>query len=270
MEAARVAAMRGHSVTLYESSHRLGGLLPMAALVKGTEIEPLPKIVRYLKSQIEKLGVNIKLGKKVDFSTVEKINPDAVILATGGLPTVPDIPGIDNRKVIKSGELHKKLKIYLRFLGPVLLRWLTKFWLPVGKRVIIIGGEIQGCELAEFLVKRGRKVTIVDSGENPGAGMIMHLRQQLLMWFEQKGVRVMTGVRYVEINDKGLALVNKEGEQQTVEADTIIMALPLTPDVELLEKLKEIVPEIYAVGDCREPGLIVDAIRDGLQTGHNI
>jgi len=110
----------------------------------------------------------------------------------------------------------------------------------------------------------------VDSSENPGAGMIMHLRQQLLMWFEQKGVRVMTGVRYVEINDKGLALVNKEGEQQTVEADTIIMALPLTPDVELLESLKGIVPEIYAVGDCREPGLIVDAIRDGLTTGHNI
>ncbi len=270
MEAARVAAIKGHRVTLYDSSHKLGGLIPMAALVKGTKIEPLPDFVRYFKYQLENYSVEINLGKKVNVSAVEKIKPDAVILATGGLPTVPDIPGINNRKVIKGGELHKKLKVYLRFLGPVLLRWLTKFWLPLGKHVIVIGGEIHGCELAEFLVKRGRQVTIVDTGENLGAGMIMHLRQQLLIWFEKKGVKTMTGVKYVEITDKGLTLLNKEGEQQTIEADTIITALPLTPNVELLEIVKTIVPEVYAVGDCRQPGLIVDAIRDGLQVGHNI
>jgi len=186
------------------------------------------------------------------------------------IPTIPEIPGINNRKVISVDELHRKLKFYLRFLGPVTLRWLTKFWLPIGKRVIVIGGEIQGCELAEFLVKRGRQVTIVHTGEALGEGMIMHLRQQLIMWFEQKGVKMMTGVKYEEITDKGLTLLTREGERQTLEADTIVPALPLTPNTELLESLKAKVPEIYAIGDCHQPRLIVDAIRDGLRTGHNI
>ena len=270
MEAARVAALRGHEVTLYDKAHKLGGLVPMAALVKGVEIEPLPKLVRYLKNQITKLGVKINLGKEVNALLVEKIKPDAVVLATGGIPTVPEIPGINNRKVISVGELHRKLKFYLRVLGPVALRWLTKFWLPIGKRVIVIGGEIQGCELAEFLVKRGRQVTIVHTGEALGEGMIMHLRQQLIMWFEQKGVKMMSGVKYEEITDKGLTLLTREGERQTLEADTIVPALPLTPNTALLESLKGKVPEIYAIGDCNQPRLIVDAIRDGLRTGHNI
>ncbi len=270
MEAARVAATKGHTVSLYDSQHRLGGLIPMAALVKGTEIEPLPDFIRYYENQLKESGVEIHLGKKVDTAMIERLKPDAVIIATGGLPAVPDIPGIGNRKVVKGGELHKKLKTYLRFLGPEMLRSLTKLVLPIGKRVIIIGGEIQGAELAEFLVKRGRQVTIVDTGEFIGAGMIMHLRQQLLMWFEQKGVKMLTGVKYEEITNKGLTLTDSEGNKQTIEADTIVTTLPLTPNTELAEKLQGIVPEVYAVGDCREPGLIVDAVRDGLQTGHII
>ena len=98
----------------------------------------------------------------------------------------------------------------------------------------------------------------------------MHLRAQLLIWFEQKGVNMLTGVKYEEITDKGLTLIDKDGNRQTIEADTIITALPLTPNTELAEKLKGIVPEVYTVGDCKEPQLIVDAIRDGLQTGHDV
>ena len=94
-----------------------------------------------------------------------------VILATGGIPTVPEIPGINRRNVVSSSDLHRRLKIYLRFLGPRVLRWLTRFWMPIGKKVVIIGGAIQGCELAEFLVKRGRKVTIVDTAETLGDGI---------------------------------------------------------------------------------------------------
>ena len=83
-------------------------------------------------------------------------------------------------------------------------------------------------------------------------------------------VKILTGVTYREITDKGLTLIDNEGKQQTIEADTIVTALPLTPNIELAEKLKEIVPEVYSIGDCREPRLIVDAIRDGLKTGHEI
>ena len=164
-----MAALRGHDVTLYEKSHHLGGLLPIAALVKGTEIENLPAIVRYLKRQITGLGVKIELGKEVNLSVIEKIKPDVVILAAGGIPTLPEITGINGPNVITGAALHRQLRSYLRFMRPQTLRWLTRFYLPIGKRVVIIGGAIQGCELGEFLTKRGRKVT-VDTKEALGEG----------------------------------------------------------------------------------------------------
>ena len=91
MEAARVAAIRGHEVWIYEKEKRLGGLMPMAALVKGTEVEELPLMVRYLECQIRKLGVKIKLGKSFNSSVLKEIKPDVAIVATGGVAVVPDI-----------------------------------------------------------------------------------------------------------------------------------------------------------------------------------
>ena len=270
MEAARVAALRGHEVTLCEKSHKLGGLLPVAALVKGTEFEDLPVMVRYLKRQITKLGVKIRLGKEVTLSVIEKIKPDVVILATGGIPTIPEITGINKHNVISSTDLHRKLNFYLRFLGPRTLRWLTRFFMPIGKRVVIIGGGIQGCELGEFLIKRGRKVTIVDTAEALGEGMVDVLMSYLFMWFKKKGVTMMSGVKYVEITDKGLTIINKEGKRQTIEADSIVPAMPLAPDTQLLKSLEGKVPEIYAIGDCRQPLLIVDAIADGWRVARDI
>jgi 2,4-dienoyl-CoA reductase (NADPH2) len=270
MEAARVAALRGHEVILYEREPKLGGVLPMAAVVKGLEIEDLPALVRYLKRQITKLGVKIRLGKEVSPSVVEEIKPDVVILATGGIPTLPDIPGINGRNVVSTIKLHRSLKIYLRFLGPRFLRWLTKFWMPLGKNVVIIGGAIQGCELAEFLVKRDRKVTIVDTAEEMGEGLVANTKTRLFWWLFKRGVTMMTEVKYEEITDKGLTIITKEGKRQTIEADSIVPAIPLTPNTELLQSLEEKAPEIYPIGDCREPRLIIDAIADGSRIAHAI
>jgi 2,4-dienoyl-CoA reductase (NADPH2) len=271
MEAARVAALRGHDVTLFEKASKLGGLLPVATLVKGTHPEDLPAIIRYLKRQMTRLGVKIILGREVAPAMIEQIEPDVVILATGGIPVLPDIKGIDNRRVICNADLHRKLKFYLRFLGPETLRWLTKFWMPIGKRVVIIGGAIQGCELGEFLTKRGRKVTIVDTADNLGEGMVdVHLGY-LFTWFREKGVATISGVKeYVEITDRGLTIIHKDGHKQTIEADSIIPTLPLKPDTDLLKSLEGKAPEIYAIGDCHEPLLIVDAIAAGSRTARAI
>ena len=263
MEAARVAALRGHEVTLLEKTSQLGGLIPVAALVKGLEIEDLPALVDYLKRQITKLGVKVRLGKEADVSIIEEVKPDVVILATGGIPMLPEIPGISRRNVISNAELHRKLKLYLKLFRPGLLGWLTKLWMPVGKRVVIIGGGKHGCELAEFLVKRGRKVTITDTADALGEGMFHHLKCALLAWFQKKDVTMITGVKYVEITDKGLTVINKEGNRQTLEADSIIPAMSLIPDNALLELFKGKAPEIHTIGDCREPLMIVDAIADG-------
>jgi 2,4-dienoyl-CoA reductase (NADPH2) len=268
MEAARVSALRGHDVTLYEKAPILGGLLPIAAMVKGPHPEDVPLIIKYLRRQLKKLGVKVVLGKEAGVATVEELKPDVVFLATGAAPTVPAIKGIDGPNVVSGGDLHKQLKFYSRFFTPYTLRALTKFYMPgIGKNVVVIGGALQGCELAEFLVKRGRKVTIVEQADEVGTGMVPALLGYLLIWFEKKGVEIITGVKeYVEITDKGLTIVTKDGETRTLQADSFVSALPLTAKEELKAKLESKVPEIYTVGDCAEPGLIADAIGTGLRT----
>jgi 2,4-dienoyl-CoA reductase (NADPH2) len=271
MEAARVAALRGHDVTLYEKSSTLGGLLPMAAMVKGVHPEDLPAMVRYLKGQINKLGVETKLDREVDISTIEEIKPDVVILATGGTPTIPEIAGINRPNVISGADLHRRLKRYLRFFRPNTLRRLTRFSMPIGKKVVIIGGAIQGCELGEFLTKRGREVTIVEAGDALGEGMVDVLMSHLFIWFGKKGVTMISGVKeYLEVTDKGLTIITKDGSRKTIKADTIIPALPLTPNTGLFKNLEGRVPEVYAIGDCKEPLLIADAVADGWRIAHAI
>jgi 2,4-dienoyl-CoA reductase (NADPH2) len=271
MSAARVSALRGHDVTLYEKSARLGGLLPIAAIVKGPRPEDLTLIIEYFKRQLVKLGVKIELGKEADMSVVEAVNPDVVFLATGGTSTVPEIPGIDGPNVVSGVALHGRLKFALKFFKPYTIRNLTRYYMPLGKKVVVIGGAIQGCELAEFLSKRGRQVTVVETGERLGEGMVDAMMDYLFNWFKIKGVRLISGVKeYVGITDKGLKIVDRDGQKQTIEADSIATALPLTPNNELLEKLKEKVPEVYAIGDCREPLLIADAIGTGSRTAREV
>jgi 2,4-dienoyl-CoA reductase (NADPH2) len=271
MEAARVAALRGHEVILYEKEHELGGLLPVAALVKGMDIEDVPALVRYLKTQITKLGVKIIPGKEVNPTVIDELKPEVVILATGGTPTIADIPGIDSHNVVKSSDIYRRINFFLRFFKPKVLRWLTRFWIPIGKNVVIIGGAIQGCELAEFLIKRGRRVTIVDTAEELGDNVIPELTRTLLFnWLAKKDVSMLSGVKYEEITDRGLTVITREGVQQTITADTIVPALPLTSNVELLKTIEGKVPEIYTIGDCKEPRLMVDAIADGSRIGRAI
>jgi len=263
MEAARVAAIRGHDVTLFEKSSKLGGLLSLAALVKGTEIEDLPAFIRYYEEQLKKLGVKICLKKEATPSLIGEIKPDILIVAGGGITALPDIPGIHGPNVISNMKLHRMLKFFLRYFSPETLRALTKLWMPLGKKVVIIGGGIQGCELAEFLVKRGRQVTIVDSSDILGKDMISHLKLQLFWWFRKKGVVMMPGVKLVAVTNKGLKVFTKQGYNQMIEADSIVTALPLEPNRELLRALEGTAPEVYSIGDCDSPGLIVDAVAQG-------
>jgi 2,4-dienoyl-CoA reductase (NADPH2) len=271
MSAARVSAIRGHDVTLYEKSTSLGGLLPLASIVKGNRPEDLSLIINYFSRQLAKLGVKVELGKEADLAEVEKIKPDVVFLAAGGTSTVPQIPGINRSNVVSGAALHRRLKFALKFFTPETLRSLTKFYLPMSKRVLVIGGGIQGCELAEFLTKRSRTVTVVEMKPTIGEGMVDALLSNLLTWFKKEGVTLISGVKeYVEITDRGLTIITSNGQKQTIEADSIVTALPLTPNNELLNSLKAKVPEVYAIGDCREPLLIADAIGTGLRTAREV
>jgi len=270
LEAARVAALRGHDVTLYEKEYKLGGLLPLAALVKGLEGEDLVAFVRYFETQMRKLGIKVNLGEEFTPTTARKERPDAVIVAVGGIPFVPAIPGIKRPNVVSGPDLHRQLKFFLRFFGPKFLRELTNLWMPVGKTVVIIGGAIQGAELAEFLVKRGRAVTIVAGNEEISAGLPKRKQQRLVEWLDEKGVVMIKGATCEEITDKGLVITTKEGTKQTIEADTVVPALPFTPNNKLFDELKSTITEVYLIGDSKDPRLIIDAIAEGWRAGKTV
>lgn len=269
MEAARIAALRGHQVILFEKE-MLGGSANVAAIVKGTEREDILKLVDYLKIQIAKAGVEVKEGKEATKETVLQIKPDVVIVATGGKHNDPDIPGINNKNVLTGQILHDQLKKYMRLTGAKLMTKLVTKYVPVGKSVVIIGGGIHGCQTAEFLVKKGRKVTIVESGPNIGEGLFNHLiKPQLLDWLEKKDVVFITDAKLEEITDKGL-VISVNGNKQTITADTILTALPLLSDTKLYDSLKGTAPEVYSIGDCSDPAFISVAIAGGSRIARNI
>jgi len=270
LEAARVAALRGHEVTLFEKSRKPGGLIPLAAMVKELELDELLNLVRYFETQLNKAGVKVRLGKEVNIQVIDEFKPDVLILAAGAVHNTLKIPGSNRRNVVGSYQLHKQLKFYLKFLGPRALKWLAKFWMPIGKRVVVIGGAIQGCELAEFLIKRGRQVTIVHDGKTLGEGIPVEDLMRFLPWLDKKCIVRYTEARYEEITDKGLVIITKEGEKKTLEADTFIVTLPFLPNTDVIKTFEGKAPEIYTIGSCGEPGLIVNAIADGARIGHKI
>ena len=216
------------------------------------------------------MGVRIRTGEEFSLSIIDEFRPHVVILAVGGLPSVPRIKGVDGPNVVKSADLHHTLKKLLRYFSPGVLRWMTKFWMPVGKRVVVIGGKIAACQLAEFLVKRGRKVTIVDEEDTIGEGLVPERKNRLLYWFGKKGVTILTGVTCDEITDRSLTVKTRTGERLTLTADTIIPATPLLPNTAVADAIREKVSEVHLIGDCESPRLIVDAVAGGWRVARDL
>lgn len=267
MEAARIAALRGHAVTLYDREHSLGGLLNLAAMIKGTEVENIPSLITYYKVQLQRANVRVNLGVEVTAKLIDDARPDVVVLATGGRLTNPDIPGINRSIVVSNARLHRDSKLLMRLITPEFMRRLTKLYLPFGEKVIIIGGQMQGLELAEFLVKRNRRVVILENSDKIGFGMHKLNLDRLAPWLIEKGVTILSEVGYKEIVDNGIVITTADGEERHLEADSIAIAMPPSSNVTLYEALRDKMPEIYLIGDSREPGNILQAVADGFRTG---
>ncbi len=265
MTAARIAEIRGHRVILYEKEDRLGGLLPWVALIKGLDVDAdVMVLADYLARQIIKLGVEIRLGREFDPSLIADEHPDAVILAPGGVPTVPDIPGIDSSRVVSIDSLYRRIKDDLGLIEPAIMRGMNRYWDSIGKHVVIIGGGIEGSAMAEFLVERCRKVTLVDRGEIWG-------NEPLLRSPSMEKVVRMPGVRCEEIIDNRLVITTGKGEKLTVKADTIIAAASPRPNIELFRAVQGRAPEVYLVGiNNSGPRSIMNAISDGYWTARAI
>ena len=100
--------------------------------------------------------------------------------------------------------------------------------------------------------------------------MVSINRTRLLEWLDKKGVTMLTGVTYEKISDEGLVVITKEGSRRAVDADTVILAAGFSPNAEMVQSLAEKVPEVHVIGDCKNPGLIIDAIHDGSTVGRAV
>jgi 2,4-dienoyl-CoA reductase-like NADH-dependent reductase (Old Yellow Enzyme family)/thioredoxin reductase len=263
MEAARVAALRGHKVTLYEKNRKLGGQLILAA------IPPYKKDIAalnaYMVNQVKKAKVKVELGKALTAEEVKKNKPDVVIIATGVKPLFPtseDIPGIDTLKNVVTAEdvLLGKAK--------------------VGDRVFIVGGDLVGCETAEYLADQGKQVTIARRSRFMANKMNPDMRMLLVDRLRNKGVRMLTGVQYQQAVDDGVRVHVRGGITSMAEiaadamknfpADTIVLAAGSVPNNELRAALDGTGVEIKVVGDCVEPRSILEAIKEGWRAAMEI
>jgi 2,4-dienoyl-CoA reductase-like NADH-dependent reductase (Old Yellow Enzyme family)/thioredoxin reductase len=246
MEAARVASIRGHKVFLYEKEHQLGGQLLLAAIPPHKD--EIPNLVRYLSTQLRELGVKVEVNKEAKPETVKQLRPDVLIIATGSVPFVPEIPGVESNNVVLAEEV---------LTGKTQLK---------NGAIVVAGGGIVGCETAEFLATEGKNVTIVRRRPEIAEGLEETARLHFKKRLTEYGVTILTGARVQRVTRKGAVLENG----REIAASAVVLAVGGKARNTLTESLKGIIPEIYAIGDCVEPRMIVDAIREGAAVAYKI
>jgi len=239
LEAARIAALRGHDVVLCEKNDHLGGQLKLATVAPyKTEFM---EVIDYFENQLKKLDVKVELGCTVTPQLVEERKPDVVIVATGSKPFVPDIIGIKRRNVVTALDvLGKKYQ--------------------VGESVVIWGSGYVAFETADFLSQRDKKVTIVTRRK-----VRMNIENSngklLLQRVSDRGVKICINTHVQEITEEGV-IVERAGKKELIRMDTFVISLGNRPNTKLHEESKGKAKELYAVGSCVKPGEAFEAIRD--------
>jgi len=249
METARVLHRRGHQVILFEKTKQLGGLVrKVASKIPHVRTSNLDHAPEYLINEMERLGIPTLLGVEVNADTVRDVKPDVVIIATGSLSgDLPDIKGITGNNVHDYEDY---------ILGNVELQ--------EGKDVVIIGGG-EGAEVALSIARKKCRAVLVEEGEETmntpymaKSGIrILYLQQ----YMDQAGVQAMVNTNVKEIGD-GEVIVETEGQEKKIPADYVIIASARKSYNPLGDKIRELVKEVYEIGDCVEPGSITEAYDD--------
>lgn len=245
MEAARVTALGGHKVTLWEKGDALGGNLIPASVPDFKQ--DYRRLINFLSTQIKKLDVTIELAKEATTELILEMKPDVVFIATGSTSIVPEIPGVGKKMVVTAVDL---------LLGKQ----------EAGKSVVVVGGGLIGCETALYLAQKGKKLTIVEMLDGVMLDMYSANRMHLLKLLADADVNILTETKCLEIRDNGITIADKYGKRSTLEADTVVLAVGLKSNEGLLEALKDKIPEVYAIGDCVEPRKVINAIWEGFRT----
>jgi len=288
LEAARLARLRGHDVVLCEKSGQLGGTLRFAALV----YEPNERLLDWLEGQVRKLGVEIRLNTEATIETLREIAPDEVLVAAGARRAKPDLPGVDRDHVFDGddlralltgqgdGEASKKLSLLARIAvragratgittSPGRLRKASRAYMPVGQKVVVIGGGLVGVELAEFLVERGRRVTVLEEGPKFGLEMAHPRRWRVLDDLRRHGVELVARAQVRSIGERAVEydvrITKDETESRSVDADSVILAIGLASNPQIAAGLKDAGIPIKEIGDVTGVGYLEGAMHDGFR-----
>ena len=244
LEAAAVAAQRGHRVTLHEKDHLLGGQLRLAAAPPFKE--GFLDVIRALALSARRAGVEIHVDNEVTPGTVQKAEPDVVVVATGGIPLTVPFPGLDQTRWVLSSDLMDGIaEVHT-------------------ESALVIGGGLAGLEAADFLADRGKQVTVVEMLDAVGRGMDPLAKAMITRRLEQRGVTIHTTAKVTRLTETG-ATVQQENRELTLPGETIVMAVGVRPNRALADALSGTAQEIHVIGDAAEPRMASDAIREGFE-----
>ena len=251
MEAARISKIRGHKVILYEKSDHLGGHLIEAskpeALKGDTSI-----LLKWYKKQIEKLNIEVHLNNEFNLELLKKENPDVIIVATESTCIIPKIPGINKTNVytVKDLLLDKK---------------------KLDRKIIIIGGGLEGCECAIWLSDMGLEVTVVEQLDKVLNNMHRANRTMLLDLMENKNIDIRVNSEVIEIGENEVTIKTCGQNNKSVACDNVVIAAGLESENRIFGiLLREGFQDLYNIGDCKKPRKIANAVWEAFMLAINI
>jgi len=251
LEVARIAALRGHSVTLYDKGGELGGQWLLACIPPRKQ--EYMEMIKWYVGQLEKLDVKIVLDTTVTPEFVEEVNPDVVVVATGSTPLIPGIPGVDRKNVVTAHNI----------LGGTIEE--------VGDKVAVIGGGMVGAETAEFLAEQGKKVTLIEMLEEIALDMGIVRKPYLMQSLSDYGAEVLISTRIEGISNQGIIATDSGGARKSIDIfDTIVLAVGAKPLDEISREIEGKVPKVYVIGDALKARKALEAIAEGARVGREI
>ncbi len=252
MEAARVAALEGHRVTLFEKNSKLGGV--MGDICTASFKRNMAKLTDWYRTQMDKLGVDVRLNTEISADDPILEQCDNIVIGCGAKPITPPIPGIDGDNVITMLAGHR---------DPSLLK---------GDSIVVCGGGASGCDGALEMAKdMGKKVTIVEMLDECARDAMFINKITLFNQLAQYGVELRTSTKVVSIEEGGLTVETKDGRTEKIAADTIVNAFGMRPDLTTVQAVKDKYhTKTRVVGDSAKLGKIGDAIRDGFGAGSSL
>lgn len=243
MKAAQIAALRGHTIALYERSDRLGGKMRIASIPPRKEV--LVDMVDYLERQLRRLPVTLKMKKQFSVGMVDEIRPDVIIVATGARSYFPGIKGVQESGVLTVEEV---------LSGAV----------ETGDKVAIVGGGGIGAEVADYLSEKAKQVTLIEMKEGIALDLPVHLQYHLTLRLREKNVKVLTSTKVIGFQPGSVAVDDAQRTTRSLEGfDSIVIALGALSDDEITRQLRAKNLEVHTIGDAKEPREAREALYEG-------